>query len=284
LLGLGDGTFLLPASYNAGLDTRSVAVGDFNGDAWPDLAVANWEANTTTVLFNDGIWATRTWVGPATGGDWSNPANWVPAGVPTADDTVLISGSSVSLSNSASIGELHLAGGATLTLAVAGNHVLRTTTLSIGGSAKLDLNDNDLILDYSGTSQLGAVQALINSARAGGAWTGNGITSTAAREAWPYQNTTLGAMEATDYKSVYGESATFDGEAIDNDAVLVKYTYYGDTNFNGRVNFDDYVRIDNGFNTHRAGWLNGDFDGNGRIDFDDYVLLDLAFNTQATAL
>jgi hypothetical protein len=52
LLGRGDGTFLAPASYNAGVDTRSVAVGDFNGDGWPDLAVANQEANTTTVLLN----------------------------------------------------------------------------------------------------------------------------------------------------------------------------------------------------------------------------------------
>jgi hypothetical protein len=52
LLGRGDGTFLAPASYNAGVTTRSVAVGDFNGDGWPDLAVANWDANTATVLLN----------------------------------------------------------------------------------------------------------------------------------------------------------------------------------------------------------------------------------------
>jgi hypothetical protein len=61
----------------------------------------------------------------------------------------------------------------------------------------------------------------------------------------------------------------------------VKYTYYGDTDFNGTVNFDDYVRTDSGFNNHRTGWLNGDFDLNGNVNFDDYVLIDLAFNTQA---
>jgi hypothetical protein len=64
----------------------------------------------------------------------------------------------------------------------------------------------------------------------------------------------------------------------------VKYTYYGDTDFNGKVNFDDYVRTDNGFNNHLAGWLNGDFDGNGAVNFDDYVLIDLAFNTQSGTL
>jgi hypothetical protein len=50
------------------------------------------------------------------------------------------------------------------------------------------------------------------------------------------------------------------------------------------VNFDDYVRIDNGFNNHLTGWLNGDFDLNGQVNFDDYVLIDLAFNTQSGTL
>jgi len=66
--------------------------------------------------------------------------------------------------------------------------------------------------------------------------------------------------------------------------VLIKYTYYGDTDFNGHVDFDDYARTDHGFGTHASGWLNGDFDGNGHVDFDDYALIDLAFNTQASVL
>ena len=50
------------------------------------------------------------------------------------------------------------------------------------------------------------------------------------------------------------------------------------------MNFDDYVKTDNGFNNHLTGWVNGDFDGNGAVNFDDYVLIDLAFNTQGSAL
>jgi hypothetical protein len=53
--------------------------------------------------------------------------------------------------------------------------------------------------------------------------------------------------------SIYGATATFDGESLDGAAVLVKYTYYGDSDFNGKVNFDDYVRTDNGFNGHNSG-------------------------------
>jgi hypothetical protein len=65
--------------------------------------------------------------------------------------------------------------------------------------------------------------------------------------------------------------------------VLVKtifQTRYGDTDLNGAINFDDYVRTDNGFNSHLSGWANGDFDGNGVVNFDDYVIIDLNFNEQ----
>ena len=78
--------------------------------------------------------------------------------------------------------------------------------------------------------------------------------------------------------------ATFSGETIDTTAVLVKYTYYGDADFNGKVNFDDYVRTDAGFGNRRTGWTNGDFDGNGAVNFDDYVLIDAAFGTQTAVL
>ena len=66
--------------------------------------------------------------------------------------------------------------------------------------------------------------------------------------------------------------------------MLVKYTYYGDTDFNGIVNFDDYSRTDAGFNSGASDWFHGDFDGNGLVNFDDYSLIDLAFNTQGSAL
>jgi autotransporter-associated beta strand protein len=71
---------------------------------------------------------------------------------------------------------------------------------------------------------------------------------------------------------------------VANSEVRVAYTYYGDADLNGRVNFDDYVRIDNGFNNHLLDWENGDFNYSGGIDFDDYVLIDLAFNSQSGTL
>src|SRR5439155_21694101 len=41
LLGKGDGSFQASLNFGAGLHPDSLAVGDFNGDGWPDLATAN---------------------------------------------------------------------------------------------------------------------------------------------------------------------------------------------------------------------------------------------------
>src|SRR5207245_9819229 len=41
LLGTGDGTFEAAKSYAVGAGPNSIAVGDFDGDGFPDLAVTN---------------------------------------------------------------------------------------------------------------------------------------------------------------------------------------------------------------------------------------------------
>src|SRR5262249_14117886 len=54
LPGRGDGTFSTPCDYWAGAEPVSVAVGDWNGDARPDLAVAQMYSNQLSVLLNGG--------------------------------------------------------------------------------------------------------------------------------------------------------------------------------------------------------------------------------------
>ena len=50
LLGNGDGTFQAAVNFVAGTYPSSVAVGDFNGDRKPDLAVADFEG--VSILIN----------------------------------------------------------------------------------------------------------------------------------------------------------------------------------------------------------------------------------------
>lgn len=54
LLGTGTGTFQTATNYSVGTNPTSVAVGDFNGDGKPDLAVANSGSNDVRVLLATG--------------------------------------------------------------------------------------------------------------------------------------------------------------------------------------------------------------------------------------
>lgn len=54
VLSKGDGTFLSPVLYTIGLQPRGLIVGDFNGDALPDLAIANSASDTVSVLLGNG--------------------------------------------------------------------------------------------------------------------------------------------------------------------------------------------------------------------------------------
>jgi polygalacturonase len=175
------------------------------------------------------------------------------------------------------------ASGGQFKAAPSGSRVFRTGAVGVSNGGTIDLNDNDMIVG-DGTSTA-AVQSLVASARntpSSGAWLGSGITSSTAR-ANASHSTSLGVISGADYIAANSSSA-FDGRTVGSSDTLVKFTWYGDADFNGRVNFDDYVRTDNGFNNHITGWFNGDFDYNGEVNFDDYVLIDLAFNTQSGTL
>jgi hypothetical protein len=77
LLGNGDGSFQPAQSYAAGPSPVSVAVGDFNGDGFPDLAVANDNAGTVSVLLNAADWNT------------GSPAVRAPSGQPARHRTAV---------------------------------------------------------------------------------------------------------------------------------------------------------------------------------------------------
>ena len=73
LLGNGDGTFTpMGASPATGAAPLAIAVGDFNGDGIPDLAVTNRTYNNVTILLGSGDGTfTPTAVSPATGAPYS---------------------------------------------------------------------------------------------------------------------------------------------------------------------------------------------------------------------
>jgi hypothetical protein len=165
-------------------------------------------------------------------------------------------------------------------MAADGNHVLVTRGLSITGTGKLDLRDNDLVVDYAG--DVSPIGAWSNSAYTGV----TGLVQSGAigtSSATPI--TRLGVDDASHALHISGsQTGLFDGQTVDATAVLVKYTYGGDAMLDGKVDVDDYGRIDFNIPLGTSGWANGDFNFDGQVNVDDYGLIDFAVATQASPL
>ena len=169
----------------------------------------------------------------------------------------------------------------TAALAAGGTKVLRTNALAVGTSGQLDLNDNALILDYTGTDPTDAVRSLINRGRDGGRWTGTGVVSTSAKNN-AAKSTTLGYLTSAAYKSLYGTTAAFAGQAVDDTAVLIKYALYGDSDLDGGVSINDFNRLSGGFGATNKSWLDGDYDYDGGVSINDFNLLAANFGKTLT--
>jgi subtilisin-like proprotein convertase family protein len=175
---------------------------------------------------------------------------------------------------------LSIASAASATLASGASRTIYTRTLTLTGSAKLDLTDNDLILDYSGATPLGTyggsaytgVTGLVAAGRNGGNWSAaSGITTSAS----PGLLTGLAIADAASAFGLgSGQTKPYGTETLDETSILIKYTYVGDATMDGKLNIDDYVRIDGSIPNHLTGWWNGDLNYDGKLNIDDYVLLD----------
>ena len=266
MLGNGDGTLRFAGAFVTGSSPSAIAVGDFNGDGRPDVAAANGGSNNVSVLLNDGNWATKTFIGSGgagSGGNWANASNWSPTGAPAAGDHVTIAAKSVNLSSSATVAGLTLTGGAALNVGAAGNRIFRTSTLAITGSgSKLNLNDNDLIVDHGSYT---SIRTLVIQGFGSGA--SGGITS----------STSNGSQILALFDNARIGATQWAGQTLAHDAVVGKYTYFGDANFDGRVTGDDYGVVDAHLGSTPAvgmEWISGDMNFDGFVTGDDYGIID----------
>ncbi len=194
-----------------------------------------------------------------------------------ANSTLNISGAPI-----VSIQSLNLSSGK-LSLTTALPKVqLQLNALTQSGTGAIDIGSNDFVVN---NGNLASIRSMVASGYNGGAWTGAGIdSSTAAADS--KHLTALGVIQ----NSVDGTPTgtvlypTLDGNLLSDTDVIVRYTYYGDANLDGKIDGSDYSRIDNGFTTHLTGWFNGDFNYDGVVDGSDYTLIDNAFNGQGAAL
>jgi hypothetical protein len=193
-------------------------------------------------------------------------------------------------------GTLNVAGGFVTTAAGAGK-VIRANQLNVSAGGRIDLADNDMIVNYpaGGPSPLGTYDSasgyngltrLIADPYNFGTWdgVGSGITSSVAASQGGL--TIIGVANAS---AVLGladtETAIWNGQVVDGSSVLAMYTYDGDANLDGVVDGGDYGAIDNNVTIPGAyGYSNGDFNYDGVIDGGDYGIIDNNIAAQGAPL
>jgi autotransporter-associated beta strand protein len=174
---------------------------------------------------------------------------------------------------------LTIASGATVQVTSHSGGPSNVTVLQVGtlnNSGTIDLTNNSLAI--SSGSTVSSITTEVKAAYNGGSWTGTSSTGGVI--------TSTTAAADTTYLTAVGVATgltSFDGITVPSTDILVKYTYYGDTNLDGAVDGSDYTNIDNGFNNHLTGWQNGDFNYDSIVDGSDYTLIDNAYNMQGNS-
>jgi len=167
-----------------------------------------------------------------------------------------------------------------------GSHSVINVWQYLVDNGTLDLTNNALDVQ---SGNLASITSLIHQGYNNGTWTGTGITSSIAANDNSHL-TALGViLNNVSGSALYGSTGplgAFDGTSPASSDVLVKYTYYGDANLDGKVDGSDYSRIDAGYLSAGTltGWYNGDFNYDGVIDGSDYTLIDNSFNQQGTRI
>jgi autotransporter-associated beta strand protein len=128
------------------------------------------------------------------------------------------------------------------------------SSLAILGNSTLDLTNNSLAINYTGTSPAATIRGYLVSGYNGDQWNGTGIISSTAA-ATSNHSTALG----------YTDSGS---------QILIMYTWIGDTNLDGVVNAADLANMAP-VGTTNATWSMGDFNYDGVVNQDDYSLFAL---------
>jgi len=172
-------------------------------------------------------------------------------------------------------------------LAVAGTMTISSTTLArndtgavieLGGlnlTGTLDVTNHDMIIHFdpaviSDSDAFYQVQNWIYNGLTGSTSYGNGGVLTSSTEG---SNKWLQLLD-----NAVAQAGSFDNVTLsDTNEILVKYTYQGDVNWDGVVDYNDYNYIDGQISVPvdpLLGTLSGDVNLDGVVDYNDYNFID----------
>jgi hypothetical protein len=159
---------------------------------------------------------------------------------------------------------------------------------STAPSARLDLTDNAMVIDYSGASPEATIRQQIIAGRGriglGGTWTGMGITSSTAAAANATEPDSRSIGYAENASLPLGLYTSFRGQGVDDTSLLISYARTGDANLDGVVDDNDVTIVSATYapGVPQPSWAFGDFDYNGFVDDDDVTLLGAMYDPDAT--
>jgi autotransporter-associated beta strand protein len=191
-----------------------------------------------------------------------------------------VSGGSLNIAHVAALGtgSLSVTGG-TVKLSPGFTTAMLLPAVNVTGGGKLDTADNDLVIDYTGSSPLASIAAMLDSGYASGAWNGPGInSSSAAAASGSAVKTAIGFGEA----SALGLT-TFAGRNVDSTAILLRYTVAADGNLDGTVDTLDFNALSANFGGTGKTWISGDWNFDQVVDTLDFNLLAANFGQTVPA-
>jgi autotransporter-associated beta strand protein len=193
-------------------------------------------------------------------GTWTLTTGQVPSGSATSvTATTAVQAGTLALGGRLPNGAVSVSGGTLALIAspAIGQHLV--PTLAITNDGRLDLRDHDLLV---GTATLAAIQPLLLSGFAGGAWTGGGIVSSLADD----------RLFGIGYETVGA-------------GVRLVHARWGDANLDGSTNDADLQTLRSNYGQSSRTWAAGsfDYDAAGLVGIGDLVRLSGGYTPAPTA-
>jgi autotransporter-associated beta strand protein len=150
-----------------------------------------------------------------------------------------------------------------------GSGLSSQNSLVVNPNSTLDIGNNSVAINYTGTSPEPAIAALLALGYSSGSWTGTGITSSVA------------AANPAHLSVGYVDGSLDAGVSAQPNQVLFALTIPGDAALNGTVNFNDLLVVCQHLQTDGNDWSQGnfDYDPNGFVGFSDLLIVAENLNT-----
>jgi hypothetical protein len=180
----------------------------------------------------------------------------------------------VRILSSQTMAELRIGAGGFLDVAVGGDKTLRVND-SVVLEGRINLQDNFFIRGTGTLGNLAFYTLRLTNGYNGGDWLGAepAIIST------PANDTTHSLGYARASEIFGGGGGVFGGQLVPADAILIRFTRYGDANLSGNVNLQDFNRLAANFGQLNKVWSDGNLNYDANINLQDFNKLAANFGT-----